>query len=187
MHCCGGHRFAEQDDSRLQERAATCEASRRHLDLEPRLHRRAGLEPAALEASHHAPRSVQLDHALAARVLVEAICVLCDDCHEVAGSLHRGQRHVARIWPGRERDPAAVLRDTPVRGWIGEEALDRGHLDRVVLRPQPTLAAKSWDAALRRDAGARQREAMLCGRDQLGGSLETHASHLNMGVLTASR
>src|SRR5438477_11389382 len=26
-----------------------------------------------------------------------------------------------RIWPGRERDPAAVLRDIPVRGWIGEE------------------------------------------------------------------
>jgi hypothetical protein len=56
------------------------------------------------------------------------------------------------------------------------EGIDRCDFDRVVLRPQTSVAAKGRNAALSRDAGTGQRKPVASSREQLRRSLDTHVS-----------
>src|SRR3989440_11208782 len=93
----------------------------------------------------------------------------------MARGFHPGKREVTRVRPRRQRHRAALLRHLPVRGRIRHEAVDRGDLHGVVLRPQAALAAKRWNPALRRDARAGERNTMTRGRKHLRRPLDCHA------------
>jgi hypothetical protein len=115
------------------------------LDLGARLPRAAG------QAFDSAAGAVQLDHAAAARGLVEAVGVLGDDRDQVALRLEPA----SASWPGLGLAASATLprsRATASTGGVGEERVDRGDLHRVVLGPQTAFAAEGRDAALCRDS-----------------------------------
>ena len=103
---------------------------------------------------------MQLDDPLAARVLVQAVCVLGDDGEQPADRFELRQGDVARVGLGRECDPTPVARHLPIRLGIGHETVDRRDLDRVVLGPEPALAAERRDPAFGRHARTRQRDGV---------------------------
>src|SRR5690242_2441170 len=93
----------------------------------------------------------------------------------MAAFLKRGKGRVAGVRLRGERDAAALLCDTPVLAGIGQEGLDRSHLDRVVLGPEAALATKRRDAALRRYAGACECEPVPRAAQQVRGPFQAHA------------
>src|SRR5205814_6972377 len=129
-----------------------------HLDVEPRLHLEAGFTAAAYHALDVAARSVQLDHAPAPRVLMQAVGVLRDDGDQPAARLQLGERHMTSVRPGRERHATPFPGHLPVRRWIGHETVDRRDLHGVVLGPYATLAPKRRNAALGGHPGAGHRD-----------------------------
>jgi hypothetical protein len=108
------HRLSKQHHGGLHAATSADLASRRQLDIEPRLDLNAWLAGAAVEALYRAPGAVDLDHAPAARFLVEAVGVLGHDRGQHSRGLERGERVMAGVRPCSEGDRAALLRHAPV-------------------------------------------------------------------------
>src|SRR5260221_1763557 len=107
---------------------------------------------------------------------MEAVCVLGHYRDQVAGRFEVGERVVAGVGSGGDRNASALAGDRPVSRRIAEERIDRGDLDRVVLGPQPTSSAKRGYAAFGGNAGPRKRNAVASSREKLGGTLHCHVS-----------
>src|SRR5262249_5183789 len=126
----------------------------------------------AREACDAAVRAMQLHHAPAARLLVQAVDVLGDHAEQRTRTLGLRQRRVARVGPGR-RDRRErlllVLPIAPTRLRARQELLYR---DRLVAAPQPARAAEVRHARRHADPGAGERDDRAAAREQPAAGIE---------------
>src|SRR6202035_4537633 len=88
-------RLSEEHHGRLEKSSIADPATRRHLDGQASLDLAAGFTIPTVEALDGAAGSVNFDHRPAARVLVQAIGVLCDDGDDATAGFEGGQRVMA--------------------------------------------------------------------------------------------
>ena len=78
---------------------------------------------------------MQLDHAPAARRLVQAVGVLGDHSGQATSLLHRGESGMAWIRLRGQGDVATLLGDLPVGGGVGQEGVYGRDFDGVIGGP----------------------------------------------------
>ena len=99
---------------------------------------------------------------------MEHVDVLGHDGLDETASLELRQRLVRRVRLGvpKHVDPLAV--EGPYALGIAPERLDRGHLERIDLRPDPGRGAEVGYAGLRGDPRTREHDARLALADEGG-------------------